>query len=61
VAEWVYARSFAKIYPNFSIRISNAEMTKKLLKKQFFVRINPDKIYDFRQPKGQNTLLRILG
>jgi hypothetical protein len=28
---------------------------------QFFVRINPDKIFDFRQPLGQNTLMRILG
>jgi len=36
-------------------------MTKKLRIAQFFVRINPDKIKDFRQPKGQITLMRNLG
>jgi hypothetical protein len=36
-------------------------MTKKLMVYQFLVRINPDKIKDFRQPKGQITLMRNLG
>jgi hypothetical protein len=36
-------------------------MTKKLSNPQFFVRVNPDKIKDFRQPKGQITLMRNLG
>jgi len=47
--------------PNSALENSNAEMTKKLLFEQFFVRVNTDKIFDFRQPKGQNTLMRILG
>ena len=36
-------------------------MTKKLRISQFFVRVNPNKIEDFRQPKGQITLMRNLG
>jgi hypothetical protein len=47
--------------PYSALDNSNAELTKKLQLMQFFVRINPDKIFDFRQPLGQNTLMRILG
>jgi hypothetical protein len=47
--------------PYSALDNSNAELTKKLKLMQFFVRINPDKIFHFRQPLGQNTLMRILG
>ena len=36
-------------------------MTKKLISYQFLIRVNPDKIVDFRQSKGQITLMRNLG
>ena len=46
----LYAPNYEMLIPHSALEFSNAECG-----------INPDKIFDFRQPKTQNTHLRILG
>ena len=52
------------IYPfnsNYALEKFYCIIDEKIAKKQFFVRVNPDKNYVFRRLKGQISLMRNLG
>ena len=47
--------------PDYAIENFYCVTDEKIVEKQFFIRVNPDKNYVFRRPFGQITLLHNLG